>query len=65
MGKYLAGEKLVNLTNREVFAKIFLANIHRYTENVFGKCTDVSLFANNFHLYDSPKFSLAKYFCVQ
>ena len=39
-GKILAGEKLAN---RELFAKIFLANIHRYTENVSGICTDCSL----------------------
>ena len=30
--------------NRELFTKIFLANIHRYTENVFSICTDCSLF---------------------
>ena len=29
MGKYLAGEKLVNLVNRELLAKIFLSNIHK------------------------------------
>ena len=27
-----------------IFAKIFLTNIHRCTENVFGICTDCSLF---------------------
>ena len=27
--KILVGEKLVNLVNRELFTKIFLANIHR------------------------------------
>ena len=37
-------EKLANLGNRELFAKIFLANIHRYTENVYDICTDCSLF---------------------
>ena len=51
---------MVNLANHELFAKIFLAIIHR-TENVFGICTDCSLFikiflANSFHLYGSPKF---------
>ena len=60
----MAGEKLAN---RELFAKIFLTNIHRYTENVFGICTDCSLFskffsANSFYLYGSPKFVPAKYF---
>ena len=28
----LVGEKLANLANCELFAKIFLANIHRYME---------------------------------
>ena len=28
--------------------QIFLANIHRYTKNVFSICTDCSLFAPNF-----------------
>ena len=35
-GKILVEEKLATLANREPFAKIFLTNIHRYTENVFG-----------------------------
>ena len=36
-----------NLANLELFTKIFLTNcnIHRYTENVLGICTDYSLFA--------------------
>ena len=52
-----AGEKLMYLANREQFAKIFLTNIHRYIENVFGMCTDFStnFFANSFYLYGSPK----------
>ena len=29
--KILIGEKLVNMANHELFAKIFLTNIHRYT----------------------------------
>ena len=61
-GKILAGEKLVNLENHKLFAKIFLAIIHRYTKNVFGICTDCNLFANFFlaktsYLYGLPKFS--------
>ena len=40
-GKILAGEKLVNLVNRELI--IFLTIIHRYV--VFGICTDCSLLA--------------------
>ena len=52
-GKILVQEKIVNC---ELFAKIFLANIYRYTENVFGMCTDCSLIAkfliaNSFYLY--------------
>ena len=45
LGKILVGEKSAN---RELFAKIFLTNIHRYTENVFGICTDCSLFTKFF-----------------
>ena len=42
------------------FAKIFLANIHTH-QNLFGICTDFSLFVkffliNSFYLYGSPKF---------
>ena len=44
-GKILAGEKLLN---HELFTKIFLINIHRYTKNVFGICTDCSLLAKFF-----------------
>ena len=51
--KILVEEKLVNLAIRESFAKIFLANIHRYTENIYGICTDCCLFT---------KFFLTKYF---
>ena len=35
-----AWKKLANLVNHELFAKVFLANIHRYAKNVFGICTD-------------------------
>ena len=44
-GKIFAQE---NLLNHELFAKIFFANIHRYTENVFGIYTDCSLLAKIF-----------------
>ena len=37
-------EKLANLVNRQPFAKIFLAIIHRYTENLLAIHTDFSLF---------------------
>ena len=66
-GKFLAGEKLVNLANCELFTKIFLANVHRYTENVFGIYTNCSLSAkffltNSFYLYSLPKVSPTKCF---
>ena len=56
-------EKLVNLENGEPFAKVFLTNIHRYTENVYGISTDCCLFAkfflaNSFYLHGLP----TKYF---
>ena len=65
--KILMGEKLANLVNCDLFAKIFLTNIHRCTENVFGICTDCSLFpkfflANNFYLYGLPKFPYQTFF---
>ena len=54
----MAGGKLANLVNRELFAKIYLADIHRYTKIIFGICTDCSLFiTNSFYLYGLPKFS--------
>ena len=34
--KNFGGGKLANLADCELFAKIFLTNIHRYTKNVFG-----------------------------
>ena len=47
-GNILVGE---NLANHELFIKIFLANNHRYTTNVFGIYTDCSS-------YGSLKFPL-------
>ena len=41
-------EKNGEFGNCELFAKNFLANIHRYTKNVFGMCTDCSLLAKFF-----------------
>ena len=32
MGNLWQEKQLVNLVNRELFAKVFLANIHRYTK---------------------------------
>ena len=62
----VAGEKLVNFKNPALFAKIFLAIIHRYTENVFGICPHCNLFANfsltnTSYLYGSPKFPHVQY----
>ena len=59
----------MNLENPALFAKIFLAIIHRYTESVFGICTHCNLFANFFlantsYLYGSPKFLLPKFSLV-
>ena len=34
-GKILVREKLVNLANYELFTKIFLTSIHRYTEKMY------------------------------
>ena len=64
--KKLAGEKLANHAyDHEPFTKIFLTNIHKYTKNVFGICTDFRLFtkfflANSFYLYGLPNFSHAQ-----
>ena len=43
--KNLAEEKLVNLVHCEPFAKTLYS---QYTENVFGICADISLFAKFF-----------------
>ena len=54
-------EKFANLANCELFAKIFLANTHRY--NLAYALTVAYLpLANSFYLYGLPKFSPAKYF---
>ena len=50
MGKFWLRKKLANLTNCELFA-----NIYKYINNIFGICTDCSLFdkfflANSFYL---------------
>ena len=62
----VAAAELSYLANCELLIKIFLTNIHRYTENVFGIYTDCSLFAkffltNSFYLYGLPKFSHVQY----
>ena len=64
--KIVAAEKLANIENPALFAKIFIAIILRYTENVFSICTHCNLFANFFlantsYLYGSPKFSHVQY----
>ena len=61
--KILVGEKLTNLANREPFTKIFLSNIHRYTETYMAYALTVAYSPIAFtYLYGSPKFSPAKYF---
>ena len=62
----MVGEKLANFENPALFAKIFLAIIHRYNENVFGICTHCNLSANFFlantsYLYGLPIFSHVQY----
>ena len=44
-GKILVGE---NLANHDPFAKIFLANIHRYTESIYGICALTIAYSPNF-----------------
>ena len=58
-------EKLANLANSELFAKINFPR--QYTETVYGICIDCTLFAkfflaNSFCLYSSSKFYPTKYF---
>ena len=66
-GKILAGEKVGEFGEYHLFAKNFPCNnIHRYTKNVFGICTDCNLFTkcfltNTSYLYGSPKFSPVQY----
>ena len=61
-GKILAGEKLAN---RELFAKIFLANTPKmylvYALTVAYVFSKIFL-ANNSYLYGLPKFLPTKYF---
>ena len=49
MGKFWKA-KLAYLANHEVFAKIFLANIHRYTESVFDIAIQSLVYSSNFSL---------------
>ena len=46
--KILVGEKLGNLVNCELFAKIYLTNIHRYTKNVFSIYALILAYLSNF-----------------
>ena len=50
MRKFWLGKKLANLVNHELFAKslIFLTNIHRNKENVYGICMNCCLFVKFF-----------------
>ena len=61
-GKTLVG--LVNLVNRESFAKIFLVSIHRYTGNGTD-CCFLPIFSSLIaftYMHGSPKISPTKYF---
>ena len=49
------------MANGELFAKIFLANIHSYTENVYGICTDCCLYTKFFPYQIFPAYGM--YFC--
>ena len=65
--KILVGEKIGEFG--KLWAIIFLANIHRYTENVYGIYIDCCLFAkfflaNSFYLYGSQKFSPVRYMVI-
>ena len=56
----LAGEKLANLVNHELFARIFLAIWHTNYSYVYQH-----FLTNSFYPYGTPKFSPTKYFlCV-
>ena len=44
-GKILAGGKMGEFGESWTIRKKFLTNIHRYTKNVLGICTDFSSFA--------------------
>ena len=50
MGKFWRGKRLVNLVNRELFAEIFLTNIHRYTKTVLAYALTVA----NLPIFSSP-----------
>ena len=70
--KILVGEKLAILANRELFAKIFLTNTHRYTKMYLAYALTVA-YSPNFslpiaftymvcqNLPPSPKFFLVRY----
>ena len=45
-GKTLAGKKLLNLVNHELFTKIFLTNIHRHTEMYLAYALAVAYLPN-------------------
>ena len=60
-------EKLANLVNCKLFAKIFLTNIHRYTR-MYLACALTVAYSQSFpclHQYGFSKFSPPKFSCVQ
>ena len=67
-GKILKGEKLVNLTKREVFTKIsspmFMNTPKLHLTYALTSLFAKFIFANSFYLYGSPKFSHVWYVYV-
>ena len=59
------GGKLANLVNHELFAKNFLTNIHRCTNNVFGICSLFPFLAITFTFMVCQKFPPPKFSCVR
>ena len=68
MEKFLTGEKLVNLTKREVFTKIsspiFMNTPKLHLTYALTSLFAKFIFANSFHLYGSPKFTYVQYVYV-
>ena len=62
--------KFTNFSPTKIFPCMVFANIHRYTKNVFGVCTDCSLFTkifltNSFTCMIRQNFTLPNISCVQ
>ena len=52
MGQFWCGKNLANLANHELFAKIFLINIHRYTKMYLAYVLTVA-YSSHFFLTNS------------